>query len=1157
MKRSLILMAATTLAMTGCDLLTDPSNSSSEPEADQASIWSLEGMMAQGLGMPRCSPGWVPTVNDPVFETMAAMRSINSPILGDISAYVPGSLTAVDISGGAVMPTQGFDINDSETIAGFGQLGGAAQAAIWPIGATSPTFLSLPGSPTTSIAYAINNFEQVAGAMTVSGLAMPFIRHPSSGGAILPLPPGGAQGGAYAINNYGQVAGFAVGSFGVKPALWTPTVQNGTSFTVTLLDGGDPTLFGFGYGMNNNGDVVGQISRVGGVGGVPNNPGPVGAFVWTAGSPNGTSGTFQNIGVAPGTYVSRARDINDHGAVVGYGEGHNLITGGFGPGGGTTTRRPLLAFYWTPAGGYHMLPAPSGPGWPNQGGATGQAFQINNHGTVIGRVATAFTFFEQRMFTWRADTHAMELYPKLATACSSGGFGINECGVMTGWNLDPNAPEGQNTFATKYGTCAVGGHKLGADGQQIVAGQPLRFEVRAVNRSSEFPLDVTAYDPLPNGPGFNWQIESISNNTGTNGTCDITGPLGAQELNCFFPQLPRAGGHESVIVRTETLKDPSSCKVYSNSVFVASADTDRASGSGSANVTVVCLPELKVQKSGSSSAGGQGSTVSFNMSVTNSGVGPATGVILTDTLPSGPGLNWTVSGGSARETCQIQGGVLTCNVGTLAIGATSTVSVSAPASAESCTTYQNTVRVRASNHGPVSAQAQATVACAPELVVVKAAGATTVQPGDPISFTMTASAHGGGVLEGVRLTDRLPGGLGIEWTITTQSGNTCRISGVDPQVLTCDFGVLPGGESRTVTVQSATVGLSCGTYGNTVSVAAAGTDPKTASAAVSVPCADLPPIDPNAICQGGVTSMTLRYIGSQPLTAEVRGQRKAPGGGQRPVLGAQTKGVGSNTLYTFAIQPLGGLFDPVSNGRLANEFALFIGSSEIATVHMSCSVPIYPGMKIAGLFEIVELRFGDGSKATLPGGGGSNGGGGDGGDPGDGDDGDPPPTQSFATYTIGGWGSSPAGNNPGRLLHDNFQSVYGNLVEIGRSGAGGAKRARFSSASAITAYLPAGGTPGHLTKNHDNPTSTEAGVFAAQVLGLSLNVDFSAAGVTTAGLGAATLTSGPLSGKTVDEVLAFANEALATGQLPAGVSSISQLNSIVDAINNGQGLSGN
>ena len=154
---------------------------------------------------------------------------------------------------------------------------------------------------------------------------------------------------------------------------------------------------------------------------------------------------------------------------------------------------------------------------------------------------------------------------------------------------------------------------------------------------------------------------------------------------------------------------------------------------------------------------------------------------------------------------------------------------------------------------------------------------------------------------------------------------------------------------------------------------------------------------------------------------------------------------------------------------------------------------------------------------------------------------------TYKTYTQGGWGSDPNGNNPGSLLKYKFSYVYsGGYVKIGTS----YKYLKFTSAYAIQNFLPAGGTPNKLTGYATNPTSSPAGVFAGQVLALKLNVDFSNKGIITSGLGNLKLASGPLQGKTVNQVLTLAMNVLGgdLSGLPAGLT-ISGLNDIVTKIN--------
>ncbi len=151
----------------------------------------------------------------------------------------------------------------------------------------------------------------------------------------------------------------------------------------------------------------------------------------------------------------------------------------------------------------------------------------------------------------------------------------------------------------------------------------------------------------------------------------------------------------------------------------------------------------------------------------------------------------------------------------------------------------------------------------------------------------------------------------------------------------------------------------------------------------------------------------------------------------------------------------------------------------------------------------------------------------------------------WTTYTQGGWGAKPAGKNAGKLLHDNWCSVFGS----GCLAVGGCKTLNFTNAWAVTTFLPSRGTPNTLCWSHWNPTyRTEAGVLAGQVLTLKLNVCFSAAGVTKSGLGALKIQSGAYKGWTVDQLLGLA-EAVLGGNTCGLRGSIADLSNACTAVN--------
>ena len=151
------------------------------------------------------------------------------------------------------------------------------------------------------------------------------------------------------------------------------------------------------------------------------------------------------------------------------------------------------------------------------------------------------------------------------------------------------------------------------------------------------------------------------------------------------------------------------------------------------------------------------------------------------------------------------------------------------------------------------------------------------------------------------------------------------------------------------------------------------------------------------------------------------------------------------------------------------------------------------------------------------------------------------------TVTQGGWGAVPHGNNPAAFLAAHFPAAPG--VTIGLGYPNNLLVApfwlNFSSALAVQNFLPQGGTPGALSASAPNPTSgTSAGVFAGQVLALTLNVQLQ-------GFGSLVLsgTGTSFDGKTVNDVLAAANTAISGGALPTGFT-YSSLNDLVDKLNN-------
>jgi hypothetical protein len=131
----------------------------------------------------------------------------------------------------------------------------------------------------------------------------------------------------------------------------------------------------------------------------------------------------------------------------------------------------------------------------------------------------------------------------------------------------------------------------------------------------------------------------------------------------------------------------------------------------------------------------------------------------------------------------------------------------------------------------------------------------------------------------------------------------------------------------------------------------------------------------------------------------------------------------------------------------------------------------------------------------------------------------------LTTYTQGGWGATPNGNNAGTYIANNFLSAFSKGLVIGT----GTLTNTFNSSTSVQKVLPAGGTPGVLSTTSTNP-STVNSVFAGQLIAATLNVGFDYYdpnfAAPTRNLGTMYCNFAPFLGMTVDQVIAEANLAI-------------------------------
>ena len=208
--------------------------------------------------------------------------------------------------------------------------------------------------------------------------------------------------------------------------------------------------------------------------------------------------------------------------------------------------------------------------------------------------------------------------------------------------------------------------------------------------------------------------------------------------------------------------------------------------------------------------------IGFTIKVWNAGAGNATGVKLSDILPTDAGLNWSIQsqGAGWAGTCAIATGTLTCGgasgltvPGNTTEGATTftvhIISGTTKDTAGLCPgngSVDNTANVSTTNDGSGQASASECVQSGDIRIAKTADHQAPVSAGDPIGFTVTVYNAGTGNVTGVKLSDGLPTNAGLDWTIAGQGAGWAGTCAIAAGVLTC-------GDPNGVTVPGSTTQL--------------------------------------------------------------------------------------------------------------------------------------------------------------------------------------------------------------------------------------------------------------------------------------------------------------------------------------------------------------
>ena len=361
---------------------------------------------------------------------------------------------------------------------------------------------------------------------------------------------------------------------------------------------------------------------------------------------------------------------------------------------------------------------------------------------------------------------------------------------IAGTNITNTATENQNEYPnTATNSCtvhipqAVETLTNVASNSAPDVGQQYYYTVKITNAGGDNATGVSITDLLPAGLTFNSYTSTVGTYNSATGVWTIgTLANGATDtLTLYVTPLSSAAGTNITTTATESQNEYPPTSPASSTVHIPET---------SVTITNVASP----------TTGNVGNSATFTLTATNGGPDSATGVVITDAVPSGFTAG-TPSVGTYSN------GVWT--IGTLAKGATATLTFTGTLTASEAGTNVTNAATEIQNEYPPVTIPNASIYVKDTSVVrlLNVASPTTGNVGNTGTFTLTATNGGPDSATGVVINDPAPAGfVGTPSAGTTYTGGVWTIGTLAKNgSATLTFtGTLTSGEAGTTITNAAT-----------------------------------------------------------------------------------------------------------------------------------------------------------------------------------------------------------------------------------------------------------------------------------------------------------------------------------------------------------------
>jgi uncharacterized repeat protein (TIGR01451 family) len=323
-------------------------------------------------------------------------------------------------------------------------------------------------------------------------------------------------------------------------------------------------------------------------------------------------------------------------------------------------------------------------------------------------------------------------------------------------------------------------------------GEQVTWTMTVTNNGPGGSSGSTLTDPIPS---------ELAGATTTTSGCDIAGGV----LTCVLGEL--APGESTSVELTGTMPNGFSTPVENTaSIFGNERDPDPTNDNDPHTITTRDREaDLSIVKGapGTVDPGGQ---ITWTLDVLNTGRDASTGSTVVDSIPAG-----VTNVASATPGCTVGATDVTCDVGALAVGETTRITLTGTAPATFSTSVVNSATVTGDDPDPDptdNTSTSTTVTPPPpnapapryDLSMTKSASDATVTVGDTVTYSLVARNLGPDAAPDAKVTDDVPSGLDVQSASSSQG--TCTMSG---NAISCDVGTLAPGQQVTVTVRAKAV----------------------------------------------------------------------------------------------------------------------------------------------------------------------------------------------------------------------------------------------------------------------------------------------------------------------------------------------------------------